>query len=491
MQSDFAGLDPDLDTTLDTLAALLHSHDVNGDNRLNISGDDAENGIAASLDANGDGFVDDYDMFLRYADANSDGVVTATELGTSGNTQAAQLLELIDTSGDSSRPGYNDGQIDVLDHYTKIRGEISLLATLADWEAGAAGGNIQNYYRGPVVPGRGAAALTFEATDTDDYQYTPSDFDVSAFRTSATGDLASQATTQAAAYDPGDDTSPQPLGTTAFESVPFDAAHPYDWYDRPVYTNMSFTDVTIPQGTNALFVNCTFIGVTFIETASDNSDADYNYAGIVEVDGSLKYPSRIATVNSVAVPDTRTVSNNIRFDGCTFEGAIVSDVPDAFTHVRNKIAFTGRTRFVIDGSSNLSSAEKELYKRSTIFMPHYSVEMGTFIAAGDANEAVELSGTIVTGLIDMRGRIDVNGTILTTFEPISGQEPVLGNTSPQFNTTLGYFSSATGDLEAELPVSGVGVIHVRYNEDQSLPDGILGPIQIRAVMTTYFEGGGS
>ena len=32
------------------------------------------------------------------------------------------------------------------------------------------------------------------------------------------------------------------------------------------------------------------------------------------------------------------------------------------------------------------------------------------------------------------------------FEPKSNSGPVLGETSPQFNTTLGYFPSAEGDL---------------------------------------------
>ncbi|HEX7010414.1 MAG TPA: hypothetical protein VF184_10555, partial [Phycisphaeraceae bacterium] len=104
-------------------------------------------------------------------------------------------------------------------------------------------------------------------------------------------------------------------------------------------------------------------------------------------------------------------------------------------------------------------------------------------------EAVELSGTIVAGVIDMRGQVEVNGTILTTFEPKSNTGPVLGQTSPQFNTTLGYFPSDAGDLEAELPVTGVGMIKVRYDPTLPLPDGVLGPIQIEPVIATYFEGG--
>lgn len=88
----------------------------------------------------------------------------------------------------------------------------------------------------------------------------------------------------------------------------------------------------------------------------------------------------------------------------------------------------------------------------------------------------------------MRGQVKINGTLLTTYEPKSGEMPVLGDTSPQFNTTLGYFPSSEGDLESELPANGVGVIQLRYDPNLALPDGILGPIDLTPVVATYFEG---
>ena len=100
-----------------------------------------------------------------------------------------------------------------------------------------------------------------------------------------------------------------------------------------------------------------------------------------------------------------------------------------------------------------------------------------------------MSGTIVTGVLDMRGQVKIIGTLLTTFNPISNTGPVLGETSPQFNTTLGYFSSANGDMESEVPVNGVGVIQVRYDPTLPLPDGILGHIDLTPNLATYREGG--
>jgi len=490
MESDFRGLSSTLDAELDSLIGTLITNDLDGDNRINLANTSETTGIVnpTQFDKNGDGYIDGYDFFLEEYDLNADGQITAIELDTASDVNRAQLLELIDTFGDPTRVGYDDGIIDDHDRYAKIRGEVKILATMAAWNAGAAGGAYQDFFQGPIHPTFGDNPLTFSASDTAVHDFQPSDFDVSSFATMASGDLAAQAATQATLYDPADPSSPQPLGASSFEEVPYGAAHPYDYYNRPVYENMTFTDVTIPEGNNALFVNCTFVGATFVETNTANTDPNYNFTGMLEADGTQKYPGMVSDVNGADVPDTKTISNNVRFDGCTFEGAVISDAPSEFTHVRNKIAFTGQTQFIIDNSTNLNASEKALFKRSTILAPHYSIEMGTFINPSLTTETVELSGTIVAGVLDARGQINLVGTIMTTFEPQSDTGPVVGPTSPQFNTTLGYFPSAAGDLEAELPTNGMGVIHIRYDPDLALPDGILGPIEIVPNVATYFEG---
>jgi len=457
MQSDFAGLDPALDNDLDVLANTLALLDQNGDNRLNLADAREIDGVTdpQNLDLNGDGYIDDYDYFMAHFDANADGDITGVELDTSGITARAQLVELIDTFGDPNRPGYNDGVINQLDDYAKLRGEVKLTTDFASWRDGAAGGQIQDYFRGPIHPTHNKAPLTFNAPDTSMQSFTPADFDVTTFRNMTTNDFTGQVDANVALYDPNNPDSPQPVvddagaPITQFEAVPFGAAHPYDYYDRPVYKNMTFTNVRVPEGTNALFINCHFVGVTFIETdtsnfipnPTDSSQNVFNYVGMVEADGTPKHPDLDSQFSN-----TKNLSNNIRFHGCTFEGSVVSDAPPNFTHVRNKLAFTGSTRFVIDESTNLTDAEKKLFKRSTLLTPHYSIEMGTFLTPQDASETVELSGTIVAGILDARGNVRINGTILTTFEPVAGSDPVIGDTSPQFNTTLGYFPSSAGDL---------------------------------------------
>ncbi|MGB0767447.1 MAG: hypothetical protein ACPGYV_07030 [Phycisphaeraceae bacterium] len=493
--SDFRGLDPTLDSQLDALLGSIIEDDQDGDNRLSIydSTEVSDYANPEAFDTDGDGYITEFDFFLSHFDTSSSpGQITTTELEASlSPLDAEQLMRLIDTFGSPLRAGYNDGVIDEYDRYAKVRGEIHVAADLAGWEAGAANatGEYQDYLQGPIVPTHNNNPLTFESSETGEYELNADQFDVSSFRDLATDDFLAQAAANAANHDPGDPDSPQPLGSFETEAVPFQATYPYDYYDRPVYENMTFRNVKIPKGTNALFKNCRFIGVTFIETELDNDDPDFNYAGMQDASGDQKHPDRYVTIDGTDVYDTKTIANNIRFHNCTFEGGVVTDVPDEYTHARNKVTFTGNSGFDIENSTQLTQAEKMLYRRSSLLAPQYSIEMGTFVSPYDSAEVIQLSGTIVAGLIDMRGQVNIDGQLLTTFEPQSNTGPVIGDTSPQFNTTLGYFSAADGDLETEAPENGLGVIHVRYNKDLPLPDGILGPVEAVPLWGTYFEGG--
>ena len=483
MESDFRGLDATLDANLDLFRNTLVTNDADGDNRINLASAAETDQIVnpGQFDYNQDGYIDGYDFFLADFDSNGDLKVSLAELDpASSDVSRQQLMKLIDTFGNPNRQGYNDGFIDEYDRYAKIRGEVYITADKQGWENGAAdpdgpggaAGAYQDYFQGPIAPDFGKPPLTFDADTDAVQQFEPSDFNVASFRAMATGNFAAQAGA--------------PSGNVT-EQVPYGAAHPYEYYDRPVYDGITFDNVLIPKGTNALFRNCTFVGVTYVDTEVDNVDPNFNYAGMQEADGTLKHPDRTAFVQGVEIADTKTVSNNIRFDNCTFNGSVVTQSPNEYTHVRNKLSFTGTTRFILQ--SPLTSDEIKLFKRSTLLAPHFSVEMGTFIAPEDAQETIELSGTIVAGLIDLRGQVKIVGTLLTTFNPVSNTGPVLGDTSPQFNTTLGYFSSASGDMESEIPASGLGVIQVTYDPTLALPDGILGNIDITPNLATYREGG--
>ncbi|MEM1107922.1 MAG: type II secretion system protein [Planctomycetota bacterium] len=512
--SDFVGLSSSLDAILSppntsyptggTFHNELVINDKNGDNRIDTRNPsemvDWPGGPAAALaaDLDGDLYVSDFDYFLAEFDSSGDGRVTSAELAAGSASQsattAAQLFELMDKGGDTFRVGYDDGFIDADDLYAKIRGQISLKATAADWNTGlqdwgdngtGTAPDYRDFLQGMVRPDFGAAPLTTNDPDLDVHTFTQHSFDTSTF--------AAMATTTVEAQKGVANGSDTPSEGTVFEEVPFESPFPYDYYDRPVYENMVFEDTRIPLGTNALFKNCRFIGVTFIEVSPHNDDENFNYVGMQEGDGSPRHPDFDAEVNGSTVSDTKPFGNNIRFDNCRFEGPVVSGSSDGtaqpagFTHVRNKVNFTGDTTF--DFATSTTDDEQRLYERSSLLLPHMSVEMGSFVDGASSDQKLELSGAVVAGLIDMRGQIDLKGTLITTFEPVSGQAPVLGDTAPNFNTTLGYFSQGQGDLEANIPSGGLGKIRLIYDPTIALPDGIDGPIELRPLTETYHEGG--
>ena len=508
MRDNFHDLNSTLDGYLNDLSAYLGANDVDGDNRVSVA-DTRESGAladAASVDRNADGYIDSYDMFLLSYDANADGAISATEFSQSGALVDEQLWQLINeakfpagTKFDwaSQRVKLPGGEwadatadmavIDDDDQYAKLHGEVYFKSSKSAWEDGAAGGDYQKYFRGPVTPDAYEDAVTFDANASQIAAVDDSSFDVSTYRTQAAGNFASQ-TASPVPNDPDQPAVITPPGPGTLESVPFNAPYPYDYYARPVYENMTFTNVTTPKGTNALFVNCKFVGVTFIDTEVNNTDPNYNYAGMQDATGALKYFGVSANVNGTEVTDTKALGNNVRFHDCKFEGIVATESPQAFSHVRNKIQFTGKTEFDIEAPS-LTVAQKQLFEKSTIMAPQYSIDVGTFTQPASSNETTTLDGTIVAGVLDIRGQAEINGSILTTFEPVPGEGVLVEGGSPaNFNTTIGYFESSAGDSEAELPGDGYGKIIIRYDPYRPMPDGILGPIEIRADMDTYVEG---
>jgi hypothetical protein len=298
-----------------------------------------------------------------------------------------------------------------------------------------------------------------------------------------------------------------------WEQMPLGSPGFYDWYKRPVYKNMTFVNVKIPMGNNGLFENCTFVGAVYIETYTDNEHVNWNYLGMKEQQG-FDYVDKFDYENwdpPIEIPegtpiyDTKPFSNSIRFNDCTFIGSIVADAATQYTHVRNKLQFTGATSFSLDpddiNNSNLEGTDlqdaidgfndaiSELEK-SSLLAPNFSVDVGTFDASDES--PVDLQGTIVAGVFDVRGSADITGTLLMTFKPVAGEGPLFyGGDTASFNTTIGYFGPDEGDGEGSDPnlETGFGRINIRYDENIPLPDGIMVPIKMKFVPGTYTEGG--
>ena len=686
LRSDFSGLSAVLDAKLAAFHAKLGTNDVDGDNRLRVrhpveslgipSGATDYNGDGkadeAFADATGDGYVDEFDIFISHFDANGDRRVTLSATLTAGTPAAGSASELVDSGGnaldpdlaaliDSSLPdrnkngvwgfvdedanglwtsgevmldfdsaknanrdqvlGYRDGYIDKRDQYAKVAGRLSLKTTRAAWVA--AQGAIEPKIRGPIRPEKGKSATTFGVSDAEMPDINMAMFsaaqgglqsaaDGAAFATQiaqqlgvSVASLATYVETKPAGstqprylrLDPDADLDglPDNHATAYYEKMPFNSPNFSDWYYRPVYENMTFKDVQIPAGTNALFRNCTFVGVTYVRAHTANTHVLWGEYGKLAVVGAGRpqpalarsiygdvaaensYPTMLpstarppnqmilmasppqdkadlsasaaaATTGFANLPDplviagkrvtdTRLHSNNLRFHDSLFVGSIVGDGPTGFAQSRNKIQFTGATRFVSrhptdpdDSGLNPEEADETEIAKSSMMLPNYSVDLGSFNSPPGQN--IELKGAVIAGVLDARGNASIDGALLLTFAPVAGQTPLrdtLGNPTGNpagFNTTIGYFGPADGDAEsldpATLPVvagvkivgwdtdgdgladvspdqpkpagatgvpfHGYGRISLRFNPTMTLPNGIMLPMQIDPVAGSYREG---
>ncbi len=201
---------------------------------------------------------------------------------------------------------------------------------------------------------------------------------------------------------------------------------------RHVYENQTFTNARLPDDYNALFRNCTFEGVLYIDCYKS---------------GSSKY-------------------NNVRFEDCTFNGTIITDVPQVFKWKHNVLYFTGQATF--NNQSGLDEA--------TILAPHFNVNLGNTNPVASENNV--LTGAIVGGIVDVRGNAQVYGTIISMCDT--------SQWSSGYVTNIGATLDDGGSETTEL--GDVGVIDITPEKEKMLPSGIKSPIVIRPLQGTYSEG---
>lgn len=549
MRSDFRYLDDDLNEEIDLLNQSIAGFDVDGDGRLRPAHPIESQPVVANpalVDVDGDQYVTGFDLFLNKFDSNDDQRVVwdaerATNAGL-GNLEEEfatvddQLARLIDQAfadrnldgiidGTDVALGYNDGVLDAFDMYAKVRGNLAFGVSEADWNE-ANGEPWRFVVEGAVVPETDQAPVIFEAPESMLRDVTTDMFaDNQAWYVSQSGSGESfeDQVTDNLAENPTAEYIP--AASSSWESVPIGSPNPYDWYQRPIYRNMTFTDVLIPRGTNARFENCTFVGTTYVETAVDCIHPNWNYLGAIDrIDdgsGNITYEPKFSGLEPAEAPDgsgpiedTKPWSNNLLFNGCTVIGALAGDRPGEYTHWRNKLQFTDATRFYLDPYDpeidaqpdaseihahldSFSDAQFDQFSRSMMMMPGWSIDVGNFSneQADDWENTpvVNLRGVIIAGVLDARGTVDVFGTLLMTFRPVEGTGPLFyGGSTDQFNTTLGYFGPLDGDLEGPDPTApgfeGFGEISLRYNPNVKLPDGIPWPIAVEPLPETYTEG---
>ncbi len=201
---------------------------------------------------------------------------------------------------------------------------------------------------------------------------------------------------------------------------------------RYVYENETFTDAYVPSNRNALFENCTFEGVLYIDCAESTST---NY-------------------------------NNIRFNDCTFNGVIVTNTPSSLKWQYNALYFTGEATF--NNTSDIQEA--------TVLAPHFNVDLGN--TNSDTSTYNVLKGAVVGGIVDVRGNCRIEGTIISMCDTTGWDSGFVTN----IGATLEDGGSETTSIE------DVGVIEIEPEEEQLLPSGITTPIIIKTDNSTYCEG---
>lgn len=209
---------------------------------------------------------------------------------------------------------------------------------------------------------------------------------------------------------------------------------------RRVYKDKTIRNVRVNGGTNALFRDCIFEDVLYI-------DCDPN-----------------------GPTSTAATYNNIRFENCTFNGVIVTNTPQSLNTgwwMRNNLYFTGSANF-----NNQSSI-----KEATILAPHFNVNLGDANNGEVESEENVITGAVVGGIVDVRGNAQINGTIISMADTSSYSSGYVTN----IGATLGDGGSETTTIE------DIGTIDITPNPDQMLPSGIKTPIVIKPIASSYTE----
>ena len=206
---------------------------------------------------------------------------------------------------------------------------------------------------------------------------------------------------------------------------------------RKVYEGATYTDRYLSAGNDTLFRNCVFEGVLYVGSGG----------------GGM-------------------ATNNVRFENCTFHGPIVTSVPNSFTSEtwkKNVLYFTGNCTF------NNTTDMQDL----AILAPNYNVNIGNTKTLTEGESV--LTGLIVGGVVDIRGNVEVNGTIISMYDP----DPEDGFRDA---TNVGY--SGESSEASYLPVpdgDATGTILISPDPDRMIPTGMSSRILVLREGDSYVE----
>lgn len=488
--TDFGHLNTTLKNKITSWEALLKQQNADYDGVISTQETSLYNAAKAAGfdDYDRNGYVDEMDIFNDYYDANNDRIVSRSEFTNpaTGKLYDQNLWDAIDTLGgplfvgDTVRAGYDDDQISAQDAYAKVRGQILMMTSASAWQTNlGSGSSIHNMIVGPVVPDSpGVPPVKFSATTSDMIDLAPENFEQATLNFKAkTGTAAGTSTKTATLLANRTLAAADANGGTATERTPYGSVSYQATYRRPVFRNMTLRNVIIPKGLNALFDNCKFEGVTFVDserniTTSGGSVTTSKDEGMSwsqrKISGDNFTADKVLIASGTptsgqSLTQGSSKGNNLRFNNCTFNGPLAGAYATAYTHFANSWEFTGATLF-----------DNKVDETATIVSPQVNIEMGSFTNPDAAPST--LVGVVVAGNIDIRGTSVVDGSIIVTGDGAG-------------NTTLGYFGPSDGDTNpSALPEGGYGRLNIRYNPNRALPDGINVAVDITADASTYREG---
>lgn len=195
--------------------------------------------------------------------------------------------------------------------------------------------------------------------------------------------------------------------------------------------------MTLGGGNNTLFRNVTFNGVLFVGSVNGGGNSAHT---------------------------------NVRFENCTFNGPIVTQISNNLTQEnwkKNLLYFTEDSMF-----NNTSSLQDV-----TILAPNFNVNIGNTQTV-TTSQANTIDGPIVGGVVDIRGNVDVEGTILSIGEPSldsdDGESSINAGFSDEHNE-----SNPNPNLD--------GTVTVSANPDGSLPIGVRINLEMARDPDSYVE----
>ncbi len=116
-------------------------------------------------------------------------------------------------------------------------------------------------------------------------------------------------------------------------------------------------------------------------------------------------------------------------------------------------------------------------EEATILAPNFNVNLGNTQTLLSESESV-LTGLVVGGIVDVRGNANIDGTILSMYDP-----GPLGNVAAQYGTNVGFSDE---NSEAGVP-EDVGTIYIRPDPGRLLPVGIKSDVIIVPLPESYTE----